>query len=56
MYVNGLKSHVYKAMATQEHSCTELLFMENIKVDLVSPRLLYLEMEEPIIVLGVQFS
>lgn len=55
MYVKGLKSHVYKAMATQEHSCTKLLSMENTKVDLVNPRLLYLEVEEPI-VLGVQSS
>lgn len=55
MYVKGLKSHVYKAMATQEHSCIKFLFMENTKVDLVNPRLLYLEVEEPI-VLGVQSS
>jgi len=53
MYVKGLKSHVYKAMATQEHSCTKLLSKENTKVDLVNPRLLSLEVEEPI-VLGVQ--
>jgi hypothetical protein len=55
MYVKGLKSHVYKAMATQEHSCTGLLFMENRKVDFVNPRLLYIEVEEPI-VLGGQSS
>jgi hypothetical protein len=42
-------------MATQEHSCTKLLSMENTKVDLANPRLLYLEVEEPI-VLGVQSS